>query len=204
MNDSNFLIVNAKPDLEQAQCYAELENIAANGGSALLYGQKWKHLLAHLYLQHDSSHSYQFTRFAISESAIVGHITCFPFTRKSPNQELTKEYINDYLQWRSIRPSFITLLRRLTGVQLGQMMVEGDLYIGSFAVVSKFRGQGIGSMLINQAEQTALKYQVQSLSLEVSKVNKVAIDIYLYWGFNIEEDMGWKDRGVFLMRKHLK
>ena len=195
-------IRKAKRNIKEAYSYACLQDTAANGGSALLYGRKWKSLLAHLYMQSDSSHSYQYTWFAYVESDIVGHITSFLVSKGENIKKATAAHIFRFLGLQSIRPLVIILLRRLAGIRLGQL-VEGDYFIGSIAVSSKMRNTGIGSMLISTIEKNAKENSVGSLSLEVDKMNRTAVDIYSHWGFHIERESGLKNRGIYFMRKYL-
>ena len=167
--------------MEQALVYAEFESMASHGGSRQLYGQDWKGLLANLYLQKDSIHSFNFTMFAHASSQIVGHITCFHYDQESGIEAQTTKYLQQYLGVRYARPYVINLLRSLVGSSTGRM-AHGDFHIGSLAVTPEFRGSGVGTILIGHAEGCARQCGAKGLSLEVSRVNQAAIDRYRLLG----------------------
>ena len=61
---------------------------------------------------------------------------------------------------------------------------EGN--INNLAVLDSFRGQGIGSMLLEDMIDVAKSRQISALTLEVNVNNKVAIYLYQKFGFVVE------------------
>jgi ribosomal-protein-alanine N-acetyltransferase len=61
----------------------------------------------------------------------------------------------------------------------------GKLY--SMAVVSKFRKQGIGSLLLKYFEHEALKRKCVSVTLEVRSTNRSAQALYRRFGYEVEQ-----------------
>lgn len=64
---------------------------------------------------------------------------------------------------------------------------DGDIEYGlvrDLIVLPRFRGQGIGGMLLTALENAAIDRRVQWLRIEVLESNTVAKKIYLSRGFN--------------------
>lgn len=64
---------------------------------------------------------------------------------------------------------------------------EGDFYIDTLCVHSKFRGYGIGTALIMEAEKLALQKGYQRVSLNVAIDNPSAKKLYEHIGFKKEK-----------------
>ncbi len=64
-----------------------------------------------------------------------------------------------------------------------------NLRIYSLAIDPNYRGKGLSKKLLKKAEITARENNIEYLSLEVKKTNKVAIDLYLKEGFCIQKEI---------------
>lgn len=64
---------------------------------------------------------------------------------------------------------------------------KGELYIGGIAVHSNYRGQGIGTKLIERVEEYGLKNGYNHLTLEVVDTNPKAHKLYQRLGFKDEK-----------------
>ena len=71
---------------------------------------------------------------------------------------------------------------------------EGDFYIDTVCVDDRFRGYGIGSMLLKEAEKTALQKGYSRLSLNVAQDNPHAKKLY--------EQIGYKKDKVIEINEH--
>ncbi|WP_163716354.1 ribosomal protein S18-alanine N-acetyltransferase [Mangrovibacterium lignilyticum] len=74
----------------------------------------------------------------------------------------------------------------------------------SLAVSPKFRGAGLGQLLLNEALKRAASSNFKYLTLEVSEENKPAVNLYLRQGFEVfgERRAYYKDGSkALLMRK---
>lgn len=76
----------------------------------------------------------------------------------------------------------------------------------SIAVSPKFRGQGLGQLLLDEALRRAAATGFKYLTLEVSEQNKAAVGLYLRQGFEVfgERLAYYKDGSkALLMRKEV-
>ncbi|MDF2791724.1 MAG: family N-acetyltransferase [Neobacillus sp.] len=71
---------------------------------------------------------------------------------------------------------------------------EGDFYIDTVCVDERFRGRGIGTMLLKEAEKTALQRGYSRLSLNVAQDNPIAKKLY--------ESIGYKEDKVIKINEH--
>lgn len=88
---------------------------------------------------------------------------------------------------------------------------QNELFVAQVAVVSSFRGQGIGRLLMKEAEDVANMKEYASISLGVSKNNRPAISLYKSLGYSIADvlESPWLKRrfgfaGVYRMVKSIQ
>jgi ribosomal protein S18 acetylase RimI-like enzyme len=84
--------------------------------------------------------------------------------------------------------------RRNEIIYLDKEADEGDFYIDTVCVADRFRGYGIGSMLLKEAEKTALQKGYSRISLNVAQDNPYAKKLY--------EQIGYKDEKVIKINEH--
>ena len=64
--------------------------------------------------------------------------------------------------------------------------VAGEGYINNIAVTEKYRGNDVGTALLDRTVSFAKEKNLEFLSLEVRESNEAAISLYLKLGFNLE------------------
>ncbi len=86
---------------------------------------------------------------------------------------------------RNWRDGFIvsTYKNIVVGFILGVIPVSTESRILMFAVKKEFRGNGIGTMLMNSFIERSANIGVKKISLEVRVSNKIAISLYIHFGF---------------------
>ncbi|MEH7494037.1 GNAT family N-acetyltransferase [Neobacillus niacini] len=84
--------------------------------------------------------------------------------------------------------------RRNEVIFLDKEADEGDFYIDTVCVDDRFRGLGIGTMLLKEAEKAALQKGYSRLSLNVAQDNPVAKKLY--------ESIGYKRDKVIKINEH--
>lgn len=60
------------------------------------------------------------------------------------------------------------------------------LHINEFVVSNRFRGEGIGTMLMAEVYKVAEKFGINQIELKVSESNKNAVEFYQHKNFEIE------------------
>lgn len=79
--------------------------------------------------------------------------------------------------------------RRNELILLDKEADEGDFYIDTVCVEDRFRGYGIGTMLLKEVEKTALQKGYSRLSLNVAKDNPNAKKLYEQIGYQLEKEI---------------
>lgn len=64
------------------------------------------------------------------------------------------------------------------------------IYLDDFSVTTDYRGCGIGTKMLKQAEEYGKSLQLPSMFLHVEKENKKAYQLYTRIGYQIYEDQG--------------
>lgn len=80
------------------------------------------------------------------------------------------------------------------------------LRIYSISVDPDFRGKGIASKLLSQAEKAATDQNLKALTLEVKSTNRAAIDLYVRFGFetkSVKENYYEDGNSAFVMVKEI-
>lgn len=62
-----------------------------------------------------------------------------------------------------------------------------DAFVDEFYLAAEFRGQGIGTAVLNAIKEEALKLDINALHLEVARDNKPARRLYAACGFEARE-----------------
>ena len=93
--------------------------------------------------------------------------------------------------------------RRNEAIFLDKEADEGDFYIDTVCVAERFRGNGIGSNLLEEAEKTALQKGYSRLSLNVAEDNPYAKKLYQQSGYDVEKVIKINDHSYEYMVKNL-
>ncbi len=131
--------------------------------------------------------------------------------RTATEDDLPKlEWFGQYRHFRNLfRRTFreqkagrrLMLLADLNSFPIGHVFIHfktNDLltpraYLYSFRVMEMFRGQGIGTWLIQEAESLTLERQLARISIAVAKDNTSALRLYRRLGYGIvgDDDGRW-------------
>ncbi|TXT62312.1 MAG: hypothetical protein BAJALOKI3v1_620013 [Promethearchaeota archaeon] len=112
-----------------------------------------------------------------------------------------KQKVLDDLQWKILRKylSFFKNLR--VGIMLEALsaheLLENELYIDTISIKKEFRGLGLGTRLLNYAENQARAKKFDKISLYVSKRNIKAIKLYEKLGYQkIKKKKSWLSKSI--------
>ena len=179
---------SAAPSLEEGRTFAHYLDQAAEGFFRFLLGRRSVDIIAAAFLQpgHDLSHHY--VSFAEHEKAVVGMVSGYTAEqhRHASDKPLREAAGAFNLRMITISILFAPLFRIIDTV------ADGDFYLQSMAVDKNLRGQGIGSMLLDFAENKALTAGAKRLALDVSAGNKNARSLYENRGMAVESQ--WPKR----------
>ncbi len=94
---------------------------------------------------------------------------------------------------------------KVVGYVTGAITKEGFCHLFSIAVDPAFRGRGLGSRLLRFFEEACFSKKARKVVLEVSVVNKVALNLYKKHGYKIVKVIPnyYPDSDAYLMEKEL-
>ena len=117
-----------------------------------------------------------------------------PWSSYTYRHELTENAYSHYIvvQTRSagpdVRPWWQRLLRPTSPPIVaygGFWLITDEAHISTIAVVTQWRGRGLGELLLSAMIEQALRMKATMVTLEVRVSNRVAQDLYLKYGFVI-------------------
>ncbi|MFP7299366.1 GNAT family N-acetyltransferase [Neobacillus niacini] len=164
---------------------AELIHIAIADIAEKLTGQKKeeniRETLEHLFREENNRLSYQNAIVADVLGEVVGVVITYPGADASRLDE--------------------PLIKRLREKRKNEVIVfdkeadEGDFYIDTVCVDNRYRGYGIGTMLLKEAEKLAIQKGYSRISLNVAEDNPYAKKLYV--------QLGYKEDKVIKINEHL-
>ena len=122
--------------------------------------------------------------------------------------------LSQYLDW-SIRDRDLRVIvaetedKKIAGfvmTEFNSSTMRNAVHVAQLAVAPEFQGYGIGRALLEQVEETALKNEFDTVTLQVRKGNAKAIDLYESLGFGVmgEDKKYYRDgESALEMKKYL-
>jgi len=182
-----------EPTTADATAFASYEDMAAEGFFGKLFGSAAARILTEVYVRPGHDLSYERTTFADLDGRAVGMLVSFTATQ---HRESDDRVLRDAAGRRMIGLD----IARLVGRRMFRFLdsIPGtDYYVLSLAVGDACRGQGVGRLLLDHAEQLGRDAGCSRLSLDVSVTNDVAIQLYERVGMSIE---AYSPRMLFMSR----
>ena len=183
--ENSVILRPARPDYDEGLLFARYLDQAAEGFFRIMLGKNSEPIIATAFLEPGHTLSFENVVFVEKNSKIVGMSSTFSGLqhRDFSDEPLRRSAKNNAIRMKLMRTLFAPLWRILESIP------EEDFYIQSIAVESDLRGEGIGSLLMNDIENRALAGGSARLSLDVSAKNKGAIKLYKRREMN--EDSVW-------------
>ena len=172
----------AEANLEDGLAFARYLDVAAEGFFRGMLGRRSQQILATAFLQvgHDLSH--ENVTFAEHDGAIVGMVCGYTAAahRRSTFEPLKQAAGRWHWRMRVVLAICAPL------IQIVGAMGDRDYYLLAIAVDEPLRGAGIGSQLLDFAEETARACGSDRLVLDVSGTNEGGRRLYERRGMAIE------------------
>ena len=116
----------------------------------------------------------------------------------------TPEYLHPYL---AARDRWLELLR-LSGEAVGYFSyaltaTKAEMKVEQLYLLSRFRGMGLGSLMMSHIQEQALANNTRSLILQVNRRNYGAIKFYRKAGFIVRENVVLDIGKGFVMDDHV-
>ncbi len=178
----------ANPTFDEGLAFARYADEVAEGFFRLMLGRRAGQVLATAFAQPDHDLSYQRVTFAERDNVIVGMLLGYTAEqhRRSSRLPLTRAAGRLRLRMRIVEILFAPVMRIVDSV------ADGDYYVQFIAVDQELRGAGVGSVLMDSAEEWARAEGSTRLSLDVSAKNEGARRFYERRGMTVESQ--WPKR----------
>jgi ribosomal protein S18 acetylase RimI-like enzyme len=188
MAHPSIVLRAAKPTFDEGLACGRYLNEAAEGFFTFLLGRRATHILATAYVQPDHSYSHQNVTFAEHDRQIVGMVLGFTGEQ---HRRFSDRPLKEAAEYPALRVMAVkTLLAPLFRVL--ETIADDDFYILAIAIDRELRGKGVGSALMDAAEERARASHSRRLSLDVSAKNEGAYRLYERRGMTVESQ--WPKR----------
>lgn len=167
--------------LTDAHDFAELVLFSSPYLFPAIHGGDVKAIMRYLFCQRRNLFGLEHAYLAEVEGKIAGMI--LGYNRRTRTRE---NWRTGYLLLRKMKGSLLVRFPRMVKVEgvIG-MVYDGEHYISNVAVYPEYRGRGLGSRLILEAEKEARSNCAKTMSLEVEVENAGAIKLYHRLGYSI-------------------
>jgi ribosomal protein S18 acetylase RimI-like enzyme len=172
----------AEPAIEEGQAFAGYLDQAAEGFFGFWLGGRADSILAQAYLQPGHDLSYEGVTFAERDGALVG--MALGYTAEQHRLSSTEPLEQAAGRWHPRMSTVSFVLAPL--FKILHTMADGDFYLQAIAVDPAERGTGVGSALMDFAEENAIASGAARLVLDVSVANATARRLYERRGMTIE------------------
>lgn len=182
MDGQQVVLRDANPTFDEELFFARYLDQAAEGFFRLMLGRRYTEIIAKAFVQPDHDLSHQYVSFAERDSVIVGMVSGYTAEqhRHSSHLPLKRAAGRWNLRLRIVSVLFAPLMRIMNSI------ADDDFYLLAIAVDEKFRGKGIGSILIDSIQGQARANGATRLTLDVSANNEGARHFYDRHGFAVE------------------
>ena len=188
MPNSDLIYRPANATFADGQHFANYLDQAAEGFFGFMLGKRSVDILASAFIQtgHDISH--QHVTFAEQNQRLVGMVSGYTARQhhKASDQVLKQAAGRYNLRFLTVSLLFAPLMRILDTI------ADDDFYLQAIALNQELRGQGLGSVLMDFAEDQAQNSGCKRLSLDVSADNVNARKLYERRGMFVESQ--WPKR----------
>ncbi len=187
MDQHSTILRAARPTFDEGLVYARYLDEAAEGFFRFMLGRRVADIIATAYTRLDHNYSYQNVTFAERDGVIVGMASGYTSEqhRRFSDQPLKQAAGNRALRMMCVRTLLAPLWRLL------DTLADGDFYLQAIAVDKELRGEGVGSALMDSAEERARASGSARLCLDVSAKNEGARKLYGRRGMTVES--GWPE-----------
>ena len=168
------LIRPAKPDEREGHLFARYMDQAAEGFFGFLLGRNAEVTIARAFSEPGHSLSFEHVVFAELDGVVAGMSSAFTGEqhRTFSDAPLRRAAGRSALRMGCLKTLMWPLWRILNTV------ADGDFYLQGMAVEPDYRGSGIGSILLADAEERARGFGSARLCLDVSEKNEGARKLY--------------------------
>jgi ribosomal protein S18 acetylase RimI-like enzyme len=147
-------------DIASVLLYAAYTHTQATSPEPEVYESKFSWRLQHFFRQDGSRFSYQYTQVAEQGSEVVGLVLSFGGR--------DEERLNAAVGWALAREA-----------------EDDEWYVDALAVFKDWSRQGIGTRLLQAAEQQARQHHYAKIALSVAQENEAALSLYQHLRYSV-------------------
>lgn len=173
-------VVFRKANVHEGKEFSELIMFSAKDIFAFLFGPGAQEFMKSVFAEPSHLFSYEHVWFAESDGRIAGMVLGY-----SGGQRKAEEKRTGFVLLKHIRLGILARLPRMirmAGVVLP--VNENEFYISNIAVYPDLRGQGIGSIIIEETEKIAREMGCRKIILDTEIENERAVKLYKSIGYN--------------------
>ncbi len=181
MNQHSIILRSANPTIDEGLTFAYYLDEAFEGLFRLMLGRRVADIVATAYTKPNHDFSYQNTIFAEYEQTIVGMATGYTTEQHHRSSDRPLKQAAGNHVFEKVGVTLLCLRLRFLGTH-----TDGDFYLQAIATNGEFRGQGIGSVLLEAVEDRARASGSTRLVLDASAKNEGARRFYERHGMTVE------------------
>lgn len=180
-------IVVRRASKEDAEGSANLILISAPSLFLTMFGDEAKQTIKYLFVQNKNLFSFEHTYVAEVEDKDAGIILGYSYDARIKESIRTGRLL---LNHSSLK--FITKFHSWVSLYSVGNISRDEYYISNLAVYPEYRGLGIGTRLIYEAENEAKKCGLKRIALDVEIDNEKAINFYRKLKYRISKNFAVK------------
>ncbi|MEG0332186.1 MAG: GNAT family N-acetyltransferase [Clostridium sp.] len=147
----------------------------------------------------DTRYSYRFATVAMVDNNVAGVIIALPYSLIDDLEKNTSKALLKSLSFID-KLKFIWSDIKCLGIKEAN---DDEYYISNLSTSSEFRGRGIGTMLIKEAEKNARIYKLPKCSLLVSREREGAFRLYNKLEYRVCSEVEYPSGSYFRMTKNI-
>lgn len=172
----------ACPTPSDGVLFARYLDTSADGLFGLMLGPESERVVAKAYVVPDHGLSFEHVTFALREDIVVGMVSAYSSEQHGRS---TDAPLKRAAGWRIIRLGAVSVAVGRVLRFLGDIP-DGDFYLQAVALDSESQGEGVGTVLIEHAQNRAMEKPADRFTLHVAVENTVARRLYERLGMRIE------------------
>lgn len=180
--DSSISLRAAVPSLEDGCAFARYLNQAAEGFFRFWIGKDGDEILAEAFQQSGHDFSFENVTFAVQGEEKIGMASGYTGEQHRQFSDLPLREASNGFSLRMTAVSILCapLFRVLNTIP------DSDFYLQAIAVDGQFRGQGVGSALLDAMQAKAVESGSERFTLDVVAANEGARKLYERLGMTID------------------
>jgi ribosomal protein S18 acetylase RimI-like enzyme len=182
MASESVIVRPAVATIDEGLLFARYLNVAAGGAFRALLGRDYEQVIGQAYLSPDHDLSHETAAFAELSGRIVGMASGYTSLQ---HERSSDESLRQAAGLRMARMAAFSVIGR--GMKrFIKTVPDGDYYLLSAAVDDDHRGAGIGSILLDHAEEVGRSAGSSRIALDVAEKNTGARQLYENRGMSVE------------------